>query len=69
MDHRRENKNVLMIVNIAIPNINSAVTIPKNPAAPLPAAKFFCTITNPLASAKSAILQIANQIVTTRDKT
>ena len=37
MDHLRENKNALMGVNKAIPSINKAVTIPKKPAAPLPA--------------------------------
>lgn len=53
---------------MAIPNINRAVTIPKNPAAPRPAWKFFWTIMNPLASAKSAILQMANQTVKTKDR-
>lgn len=45
-----------------------AVTNPKNPAAPRPAWKLFLTMTNPLASAKSAILQIANHKVTIADK-
>lgn len=39
-------------------SISKAVTIPKAPAAPLSAWKLLCTITNPLASAKSAMDQM-----------
>jgi hypothetical protein len=43
--------------------IMTATTIPKKPAAPRSAAKFYATITNPLASAKFAMDHMKNQIV------
>ena len=66
--HLRQNNTTFIGVNIAIVSINIAVMTPKNPAAPRPLSKFFPTMTKPLASAKSAIHQIANHKVTTPDK-
>ncbi len=68
IDHLRQNNTTFIGVNIAIASINIAVMIPKNPAAPRPLLKFFPTITKPLASAKSAIHQIANHKVIIADK-
>lgn len=67
--HLRQNKKVLIIVKIDIASIKIAVTIPKNPAAPRPALKFLPTITNPFASAKSAIDHIPNHREVIADKT
>lgn len=57
-----------MGASMAIISIRIAVIMPNTPAAPRPAAKFFCTITNPLASAKSAMHQMANQTMTTKER-
>ena len=46
-----------------------AVNRPNTPAAPRLAAKFLPTITNPLASAKSAIHHTPNHTMTTNDNT
>ena len=57
----------LITPKIAIANICKAVIIPKNPAAPLPALKFLPTITNPFASAKSAMDQMKNHMMATKE--
>lgn len=46
-----------------------ATITPKKTAAPLPALAFYPTITNPFASAKSAIDHIKNQIVAINEST
>lgn len=60
---------ILTGAKIAVTNIITAVISPKTPAAPLPAVKFLPTITNPLASAKSAIHHTPNHTITTNDST
>ena len=59
----------LITPKIAMPNICKAVISPKKPAAPLPALKFLPTITNPFASAKSAMDQMKNQMIVIKEST
>lgn len=68
-DHLRLNIHILTAESRAMASMGMAVARPKNPAAPRLAAKFLETITKPLASAKSAILHIANQTITTKAST
>lgn len=60
-NHLRAKRIELMTAKADTMSIRRAAMRPKTPAAPLFAAKFLLTITNPLASAKSAIHQMANQ--------